>query len=607
MEGLTSMGYVKPTPIQEQTIPILLEGHDLIACAQTGTGKTASYLLPVIQKMSRLEERHLNTLILSPTRELAQQIDQQVEGLAYFTGISSIAVYGGGDGLIYEQQRKAIIEGADIMIATPGRLISFLVSGVVKFDHLEHLVLDEADRMLDMGFYDDILKIMSYLPGSRQTMLFSATMPPRIRELAKRILKNPEQVNISLSKPAEGIDQRAYLVYDEQKNMLLQSILAQGSYPSALIFASTKEKVKVLSQWFKKMNMDAEAFSSDLEQDERERILRAFKARQLPVIIGTDVLSRGIDVEGISLVLNYDVPPDPEDYIHRVGRTARAETKGTAITFVNEKDQRKFHSIEQLIGKEVLKIPLPEELGSGPEFGPRNGHRHIDISRIKKITKPYKKINKVENPENQVSTSDSSELESTAVNEISNLHSLSGHATDLQSAETPVEHETSITGEAIETSANLDLQKSVKKGKSSRKGKSSARSRPPHKAGDPRPEPVAATGNTANQKSLKDIKQSITSPTSPTSPTIPTTPVTGAVSRNRNPQERSQGKNGTPTSQGSKQAGRTNGAHKNEPVGRQHSGSGVSANKQGNSPKDIERGKQKKASAWDWLLFWKKK
>jgi len=461
--------------------------------------------------------------------------------------------------------------------------------------------------MLDMGFYDDILKIMSYLPGSRQTMLFSATMPPRIRELAKRILKNPEQVNISLSKPAEGIDQRAYLVYDEQKNMLLQSILAQGSYPSALIFASTKEKVKVLSQWFKKMNMDAEAFSSDLEQDERERILRAFKARQLPVIIGTDVLSRGIDVEGISLVLNYDVPPDPEDYIHRVGRTARAETKGTAITFVNEKDQRKFHSIEQLIGKEVLKIPLPEELGSGPEFGPRNGHRHIDISRIKKITKPYKKINKVENPENQVSTSDSSELESTAVNEISNLHTLSGHATDLQSAETPVEHETSITGEAIETSANLDLQKSVKKGKSSRKGKSSARSRPPHKAGDPRPEPVAATGNTANQKSLKDIKQSITSPTSPTSPTIPTTPVTGAVSRNRNPQERSQGKNGTPTSQSPKQASRTNGAQKNEPASRQHSGSGVSANKQGNSPNDTERGKQKKASAWDWLLFWKKK
>lgn len=364
------MGYTKPTPIQEQTIPLILQNKDLIACAQTGTGKTASYLLPVIQKMSASKHRHLNTLVLAPTRELAQQIDQQVEGLAYFTGISSIAVYGGGDGNVYEQQRKGIMQGADILIATPGRLISFLVSGIVKFEHLEHLVLDEADRMLDMGFYEDILRVISYLPKNRQTLLFSATMPPRIRELAKRILNDPLQINIATSQPAVGINQQAYLTFDEQKNKLLTQILKTGSYPSVLIFSSTKEKVKQLHTWFKKTGINAEAFHSDLTQDVREQILRAFRARQLPIIIGTDVLARGIDVEGISLVLNYDVPPDPEDYIHRIGRTARAETTGTAITFVNEKDQRKFQSIETMIGREIPKIPLPEGMGEGPLYQP---------------------------------------------------------------------------------------------------------------------------------------------------------------------------------------------------------------------------------------------
>ena len=373
------MGYTKPTPIQEQTIPLILLDKDLIACAQTGTGKTASYLLPVLQKMATAKHRHLNTLILAPTRELAQQIDQQVEGLAYFTGISSIAVYGGGDGGVYEQQRKGIIQGADILIATPGRLISFLVSGIVKFEHLEHLILDEADRMLDMGFFEDILRIITYLPVKRQTLLFSATMPTRIRELAKRILQNPEQINIATSQPAIGINQQAYLTFDEQKNKLLIKILKDKEYKSVLIFSSTKEKVKQLHQQLRKTGINAEAFHSDLDQENREQILRAFKARQLPIIIGTDVLARGIDVEGISLVLNYDVPPDPEDYIHRIGRTARAETTGTAITFINEKDQRKFHSIETLIGREIPKIPLPEDMGEGPAYQPsvkRVGHSH---------------------------------------------------------------------------------------------------------------------------------------------------------------------------------------------------------------------------------------
>lgn len=369
-EGLQSMGYVKPTPIQAQAIPLILQHKDLIACAQTGTGKTASYLLPVLQHISTSDKKHTRALILAPTRELAQQIDQQVEGLAYFAGISSIAVYGGGDGMIYEQQRRAMIEGVDIVIATPGRLIAHLASGTIKLNHLQYLVLDEADRMLDMGFYEDILKIISNLPKERQTLLFSATMPPKIRTLANTILKDPEQINIAISQPAAGISQQVYMVYDQQKIKLISKILKEGDYKSILIFCSRKETVKDLNRTLRKEGIKSEAFHSDLEQEQRETVLRAFKSRSLPVIIGTDVLSRGIDVEGISLVINFDVPPDPEDYIHRIGRTARAETTGTAITFVNEKDQRRFSFIENLIGREIPRMPLPEEIGEGPAYNP---------------------------------------------------------------------------------------------------------------------------------------------------------------------------------------------------------------------------------------------
>jgi len=370
VEGLQSMGYVKPTPIQSQAIPLILDHKDLIACAQTGTGKTASYLLPVLQHISISGKKYTKALILAPTRELAQQIDQQVEGLAYFAGISSIAVYGGGDGMIYEQQRRAMIDGVDIVIATPGRLIAHLASGVIKLDHLQYLVLDEADRMLDMGFYEDILRIISSLPKERQTLLFSATMPPKIRTLANTILKNPEQINIALSQPAAGISQQVYMVYDNQKIKLISTLLKGGAYKSVLIFCSRKETVKDLNRTLRKEGIKSEAFHSDLEQQQRETVLRAFKSRTLPVIIGTDVLSRGIDVEGISLVINFDVPPDPEDYIHRIGRTARAETTGTAITFVNEKDQRKFSFIENLIGKEIPRMTLPEDFGEGPVYSP---------------------------------------------------------------------------------------------------------------------------------------------------------------------------------------------------------------------------------------------
>jgi ATP-dependent RNA helicase RhlE len=368
------MGYSKPTPIQEQAVPVILEGKDLIACAQTGTGKTAAYLLPILNKIVKAEVRHLNTLIIAPTRELAQQIDQQVEGFSYFLGVSSLSVYGGGDGATWDQQRKALEEGADLIIATPGRLIAMLASGTIKFDHLEHLVLDEADRMLDMGFFEDIVRIISYLPKDRQTLLFSATMPPKIRMLANKILRNAVEINIALAKPATGITQQAYLVFDEQKGSLLRQILKQTTWSSVIIFCSTKDAVKKLDGSFRKSGLPARAFHSDLEQGEREEILRAFKNKQISIIIGTDVLSRGIDVEGISLVVNYDVPPDPEDYVHRVGRTARAETTGHAVTFVNDRDVRKMQAIEKMIGYAVTKIPLPEGMGEGPSYHASSAH-----------------------------------------------------------------------------------------------------------------------------------------------------------------------------------------------------------------------------------------
>jgi ATP-dependent RNA helicase RhlE len=375
-EGLDSMGYNSPTPIQQKAIPVILERKDLIACAQTGTGKTAAYLLPILNNIIHSEKRHLNTLIIAPTRELAQQIDQQIEGFAYFLGVSSIPVYGGGDGAIWEQQKRALESGVDIIIATPGRLMAQLASGVIKLEHVEHLVLDEADRMLDMGFYEDIIRIIKYLPTNRQTLLFSATMPPKIRVLATKILRNPEEINIAISKPAEGILQQAYVVHDEQKEKLINHIFKTGQFNSVIIFASTKENVKKLDRALQKLGLGAKAIHSDLEQVERESILREFKNKKLSILVGTDVLSRGIDVEGISLVINFDVPPDPEDYIHRIGRTARAATTGTAITFINSKDQRKFFRIESMIGKEIEKVAVPAEFGEAPAYQPEAKVEH---------------------------------------------------------------------------------------------------------------------------------------------------------------------------------------------------------------------------------------
>lgn len=377
------MGFNKATPIQEQAIPFILDGKDLIACAQTGTGKTAAYLLPILNKISKEHNENIDTLIVAPTRELALQIDQALEGFAYFTSVSSIAVYGGGDGMSFEREKKALMQGANIIIATPGRLIAHLIMGYVKFDNIKHLILDEADRMLDMGFNEDIIRIINYLPAKRQTLLFSATMPPKIRTLAKRILVNPEQINIALSKPAEGILQAAYMVYNNQKVELIKDLLKGKDLISVLIFSSTKSNVKVIEKELIKNGFPARAIHSDLDQKERESVLIDFRNRKIRILVATDILARGIDIEGISLVINYDVPDDAEDYIHRIGRTARAESTGIALTFVNEFDQQKLYQIENLIEKEINKIPLPEFIGKGPLYEP-----------LKKVIQPKKVFSK---------------------------------------------------------------------------------------------------------------------------------------------------------------------------------------------------------------------
>jgi ATP-dependent RNA helicase RhlE len=370
MEGLYSMGYKTPTPIQQQAIPAILNHKDLIACAQTGTGKTAAYLLPIIDHIIKAPTRHLNALIIAPTRELVLQIDQQIDGMGYFCSVGSIAIYGGNDGITWSKQKHALEEGTDIICATPGRLIALLQAGDINFEHLQHLVLDEADRMLDMGFFDDIKTIINYLPKKRQTVMFSATMPTKIRQLANQITTNAEQINIAISKPAEGIVQQAYSVYDKQKEPLLTHILKNEDYQSIIIFSSTKEKVKQLEKDLRLIDRSVKAFHSDLEQAEREELMREFKSKRLHILIGTDILSRGIDVDGINLIVNYDAPGDPEDYIHRIGRTARASKAGVAITFINQRDQGKFSKIEDLMGYEVVKMPIPPELGAGPEYNP---------------------------------------------------------------------------------------------------------------------------------------------------------------------------------------------------------------------------------------------
>jgi len=369
LDAIYYMGFRDATPIQEQAIPTIMEGRDLIACAQTGTGKTAAFLLPVLHSISMKRPDYTHTLILVPTRELAIQIDQQLQGFAYTLDVTSIAIYGGGDGSDWGQQKVALSKGADIIVATPGKLISHLNQGYVRFDRIETLILDEADRMLDIGFYDDIMRIVSYLPKKRQTLMFSATMPPKIRALSKQILHEPAEIALEMSKPAEGVIQAAYLVYENQKTPLIKSLIEDNpDYNSILIFTSTKKKVNEIVRGLRSKKYKVEGISSDLEQKEREEILLRFRSRETRVLIATDVLSRGIDIKDINLVVNYDVPGDAEDYVHRIGRTARAETTGVAVTLVNEADMPRMHRIERLIESEVYKAPLPQFLGEGPQW-----------------------------------------------------------------------------------------------------------------------------------------------------------------------------------------------------------------------------------------------
>ncbi len=377
LDSLYDMGFDEATEVQENTIPIILEGHDLIACAQTGTGKTAAFMLPIIEKVSAMPSGYTHALIIVPTRELAIQIEQQVQGFSYYAGTTSIALYGGGDGNEWEVQRKALESGVDIIVATPGKLISFIDNDIARLGQVEFVVLDEADRMLDIGFYDDIIRIFSHLPEKRQTVMFSATMPPKIKNLAEKVLTNPKEFSTAISKPAEGVLQAAYVCHEAQKIPLIQKLITgKDDCQSIIIFSSTKKKVSQIVRALQKKNLDAQGISSDLEQKEREEVLMKFRARQTRILVATDVLSRGIDIKDINLVVNFDVPGDAEDYVHRVGRTARANTTGIALTFINEDDMYKFQQIEALIEAEVYKIPLPEELGAGPEwkvFARKNG------------------------------------------------------------------------------------------------------------------------------------------------------------------------------------------------------------------------------------------
>lgn len=369
MEGLDAMGFHEPTPVQVQAIPAILAGKDLIASAQTGTGKTAAYVLPILHKLSQ-ENTHggLNTLIISPTRELAMQIDQQIIGFGYFSGVSSLAVYGGGSGSEFEKEKQAFKSGAEIVVATPGKLIQHLNMGYVNTKTLKHLILDEADRMLDMGFHDDIMKIISHLPKVRQTLLFSATMPPKIRQLASKLLHEPQEISIAISKTAEGVRQRAYSVFENLKEPLLEHILLEEKPDSVIVFSSRKTSVRLVEKGLRSKGIKARGISSDLEQPEREEVLRQFKHGNFSVLVATDIMSRGIDIADLDMVINYDVPHDGEDYVHRVGRTARAKATGEAITLVTPKEQRNFYKIEKLTGLEVEKPAFPETIGEAPAW-----------------------------------------------------------------------------------------------------------------------------------------------------------------------------------------------------------------------------------------------
>ena len=371
LDALYDMRFEKCTPVQEKCIPEILNGNDVLGVAQTGTGKTAAYLLPILSKLDdeNYPEKAINCLIMSPTRELAQQIDQAMQGFGYYlNGVSSVAVYGGNDGNRYDQELKSLQLGADVVIATPGRLISHISLGNVDLSKVSFFILDEADRMLDMGFSDDILKIAKKLPQSCQTIMFSATMPDKIEELAKTLLKNPKVIKLAVSKPAEKIKQSAYVCYETQKMGIIKDIFKSDDLKRVIIFCGSKMKVKQVAGALQRKHINCGEMHSDLDQAMRDEVMFKFKSGQFDVLVATDIVARGIDIDDISMVINYDVPHDAEDYVHRIGRTARAAREGSAITFVSDDDIYYFQQIEKFLGKQVDKTPLPEGLGEGPEY-----------------------------------------------------------------------------------------------------------------------------------------------------------------------------------------------------------------------------------------------
>jgi superfamily II DNA/RNA helicase len=372
LAGIDSMGYKTATPVQSQVIQPILAGKDIIASAQTGTGKTAAFLLPIVNKIitEPHDENKINALIIVPTRELAIQIADNMEGLGYFTNVSCIAVYGGGDGNSFTAEKTALTSGCDIVVCTPGRMIAHLNMGYVNLKEVKYLVLDEADRMLDMGFQDELMKIISFLAPTRQNLLFSATMPQKMRELARKLLTDPVEINIAVSKPPEQIVQNAFVVYEAQKAPLIKYLLKLKEYTRVIIFCSKKQNVKLLTADLKRSKFKVEEIHSDLMQDQREKVMQDFRNKNLTILVATDILSRGIDIDEIELVINYDVPNDGEDYIHRIGRTARAQSQGTAFTFISPTEQRKFATIETLLEKSVIKDEVPVEFGETPAYDP---------------------------------------------------------------------------------------------------------------------------------------------------------------------------------------------------------------------------------------------
>lgn len=391
LDALYDMRFEECTPIQERCIPEILNYHDLIGIAQTGTGKTAAYLLPILSMLDDggYPKDAINCIIMSPTRELAQQIDQAMQGFGYYLNdTSSVAVYGGNDGTRYDQEMKSLRLGADVVIATPGRLLSHIKMGNVDLSKVSFFVLDEADRMLDMGFSDDIMQIEKLLPKDRQTIMFSATMPKKIQQLAKSILHNPVEVKIAVSKPAEKIRQMAYVCHDQQKEGIIRHLFKDNKMKRVILFSGKKDKVKEITRQLQKMGVNCCQMHSDLTQQERDNVMLEFKAGQKDVLVATDIVARGIDIDDIQMVINYDVPRDCEDYVHRIGRTARADRDGEAITIVNEHDMYRFGLIEQFIGKNIEKLKIPEELGDAPEYNPVRHHKPI------KNGKPKEKSNK---------------------------------------------------------------------------------------------------------------------------------------------------------------------------------------------------------------------